>query len=79
MSSAQIENSVKANARKLDKKIPSLKQHTGKYVAFNGSELLVHDSFSTAIEEGGKKFGENSGFVVRKIGYTPILSHLVKK
>ena len=77
--SAKLETKVKENAVKLDKQMSGLSALAGKYVVFNGAEKFIGETFSSAMTMGNRKFGAESGFVVRKIGSAPVLSHLVIK
>lgn len=80
MSLGNIEKKVKTNAGKLDKVIDGFKaDQTGNYIVFDGLNHFFSESFPKAIQMGEKAFGENSGFVVRKIGAVPTFSNLVKK
>jgi hypothetical protein len=79
MSTSKVETLVKANASKLDKKISALKEYSGQYISFDGKDHEFFNTFGDAVKYGDKTFGESSGFVVRKIGTTPILSNLVRE
>ncbi len=55
------------------------KSHVGEYVIFDGANTLFTKSFDQAIKVGEKIYGENTAFIVRKVGAVPLLSNLVKK
>ena len=74
----QFENTMKANAKKLDEIIGLYSKYDGKYIGYNGSDIFIAETFTEAIEQAESKFGEKTPFVIRKIGHEVILSNFVK-
>ena len=79
MSFKTLENDVMINSLMLEKIISSLvKEHSGKYVVFYNDTKYFSNSFEDGVQEGINKFGENVGFVVKKVTKEiPVLSSLV--
>ena len=76
----KLEREVKINSILLDEKLTAyLKTHKNKYVVFDSGKAFFEETFGEGVEKGVKEFGENVGFVVKKVTKsTPILSSLVK-
>jgi hypothetical protein len=73
------EDKVKQNAALLDEIMESfIKTNRNQYVTFYEGKSVFSNSLDEALEIGDVEFGENSGFVVRKIRDKPIVfSNLV--
>jgi hypothetical protein len=71
---------VKKNALLLDKLITKfIAKHSNKYVTFFNGQFVFSENLGLALKKGDKFFGENSGFVVRKIRKEiPKFSNLVQ-
>jgi hypothetical protein len=68
MSYSNIEKEVISNSILLEKNIKGLlKEHTGKFVVFHCGESEFANDFEKALDLGAKKFGTNTGFIVRKL------------
>ena len=76
----QIEKNVKANGLALTKVLPKYyKKYSGKYAVYNKGKIEFSNTFENGIKKGDKLFGENAGFVVRKVqSFIPVLSSFVK-
>lgn len=65
---SKLEQKVVHNAGLLDKKMDSLvKDHAGKYVVFFEGKTEYSDDFNLALLKGDEVFGNQAGFVVRKV------------
>lgn len=76
----KLENQVKKNSALLDKTLDSLiKGNKDKYIVFHDGVHVVAESFGEGVDLGIEKFGEETGFVVKKASkLLPVLSALVK-
>ncbi|PKL17925.1 MAG: hypothetical protein CVV49_08505 [Spirochaetae bacterium HGW-Spirochaetae-5] len=79
MNLKKLENEVMINSILFEDKLPVyIKTHKDKYAVFNQGEIFFADSFKEGVNTGISQFGENIGFVVKKISKEmPILSSLV--
>ncbi len=79
MNIKKLESEVKNNSFLLDKEFPELlRTHFNSYVLFNNGEKRFYDSFKDAVFSGEKIYGDNVGFVVRKITNEKCILNLVK-
>ena len=79
MNVKKLENQVKINSLILDEKLASyIKKHKDEYIVFNDGEAEFTSTFKEGVNKGLEKYGENVGFVVKKVTKrTPIFSSLV--
>ncbi len=75
-----IESQVRINSIHLESRLDSyLKTHHNQYVIFNNNEAEFVSTFSEGVKKGIILYGENTGFVVKKVSKSPaVLSSLVK-
>lgn len=78
--SKKIENEVISNSGLVEARFSSyFKEHENEYLIFNSGKEFFTKSFAEALKKGEKEFGEDTGFVVRKVSkQVPVLSALVK-
>lgn len=73
-SMSKLEKEVKANSLLLEKTLPQMvKKHKNQYVAFYKGEQYFSANLTESLKLGMEKFGENSGFVVRKVSTEPMI------
>lgn len=79
MNMRKLEEEVIVNTILLEYNIEKhTKKYTGKYIVFNEGEHYIVDSYSEGIKKGEEIFGEDKGFVVRKLSKTmPVCSSFV--
>jgi hypothetical protein len=76
----KLEKMVKTNVIKLDRIMEGLvKKHNNKYIVFNDGEKMFKKEYEEAYHAGLKRYGEDIGFVVRKISKSLPLVCNVKK
>ena len=80
MNIKKLEKEVINNSLQLEKKMPSLlNKYKNKFIVYNKGECHYETSFEKGVEYGIKHFGENVGFVVKKITkQIPTFPSLVK-
>ena len=80
MNKSALEKQVKKNSTILDAKINTLvKTHKNKYAILHEGKHFIAKTFSEGIKLGIEKFGDKTGFAVKKITKEiPVLSSLVK-
>jgi len=80
MNLKKLEKEVMINSLILEDKLSTyIKTHKDKYAVYNQGKVEFADSFKSGVEKGIEIFGENIGFVVKKVSKEmPILSSLVK-
>ncbi len=76
----KIEQQVIENSNLLDNEIDKyIKTHKGQYIVFDTYKVHFSNNFEEAVELGREKFGDDKGFVVKKLtDQLPIFSALVK-
>ena len=68
MNFKKLEKEVKENSSQLDEKIKNLiKKQKDKYAVYNNGNVYFADSFKEGVNTGIKEFGEETGFVVKKV------------
>lgn len=80
MNMKKLEKEVKENSLMLEKDMDIfIKLDKNKYVVYNKGKFYITPTLKEGVRVGIKQFGENIGFVVKKIAKSPmILSSLVK-
>ena len=80
MKKSTLEKQVKHNSLFLDVKINSLiKKHKNKYAVVHAGKHFIAKTFGEGVQMGVEKFGQDTGFAVKKITKAiPVLSSLVK-
>ena len=76
----KMEKQVKSNTSLLDKELGSIiKTNSGKYIVFHNGSYFITKTLDSGLQKGIKEFGENVGFVLKKLQKSnPILSSLIK-
>jgi hypothetical protein len=76
----KLEKEVKANSLMLEKDMDGfIKSDKNKWVVYNKGKSYITSTLKKGVDLGIKHFGENIGFVVKKITKLPvILSSSVK-
>jgi len=76
----KLEKQVKENSLALEKVISKyMEEHKDKYAIYHNGAIDFVDNFGAAVKKGIETYGEDTGFVVKKItNLVPVLSSLVK-
>ncbi len=79
MNLKKLENEVKINSILFEGKLSTyLKTNKDEYAVFNQGDIFFVNTFKEGVTLGIDKFGEKTGFVVKKVSKEmPILSALV--
>lgn len=79
MNFKKLEKEVMINSLILEDQMSTyIKTQKDKYAVFNEGDVIFTDSFKAGVNAGIDKYGENVGFVVKKVSKEmPILSALV--
>lgn len=68
MNLKKLEKEVKENSIMLEKTMSKyIKSHKNKYIIFNKNEIYFANNLKSGVNKGINKFGENTGFVVKKV------------
>lgn len=76
---SKMEEQVKKNSFLLEELLDNLiSEHKGKWVTFHNGKYFISDTFKSGYDIGIKKFGYNTGFVLKKLTKeVPTMSDLV--